>query len=167
MKFKQFLNVHAHPESLVESFNKPYKFKGNGLSKKEGNIKYTFMTEFGSEVEVYFESYFESDEDEDAGEESFSISFDRNGSSSVTGEGDAMRIFATVIFIIKEVVKKKNPKVMEFSAMKDATATRSAPGQGSREKLYDRMLKKYAGQMGYKYQKLSSSVETEFELRRK
>ena len=151
---------------IVEAFDKPYKFKNVGLSKKEGGIKYNFFADQKSEVEVYFESYFDTDEDEDNGEESFAISFDRNGSGAVTGDGDAMRIFATVISIIKEVVKKRKPKVMEFSAMKDAVAARSS-AKSSREKLYDRMLKRYAGQMGYTYEKFSAGVETEFVLRRK
>ena len=147
---------------LHEAFDKPYKFSGKGLNKKEGNAKYTFTTEddWGDEVEVFFES----DKEE---EPNYTISFDRDGSTNVTGEGDAMRIFATVIAIIEDFVKKRNPKLMGFTAFKDVFASATAPGKSSREKLYDRMLKRYAGTMGYKYYKVSGGNKTEFELRRK
>ena len=147
---------------LHEAFDKPYRFSSKGLNKKEGNVKYDFTTEDSMPDEV--EVYFESDGEE---EPHYTISFDRDGSTSVTGEGDAMRIFATVIAIIKDFVKKRDPKLMGFSAFKDVFASSTAPGKGSREKLYDRMLKKYAGSMGYKYYKVSGVDKTEFELRRK
>ena len=145
---------------INEAFDKPYMFSGKGLSKKGGDARYKFFTPEKDEVEVHFES----DKEE---EPNYTISFDRDGSTSVTGEGDAMRIFATVIAIIEDFVKKRNPKLMGFSAFKDVFASSTAPGKGSREKLYDRMLKRYAGKMGYKYYKVSGADKTEFELRRK
>ena len=78
-----------------------------------------------------------------------------------------MRIFATVIAIIEDFVKKRNPKLMGFSAFKDVFAPHTSPGKGSREKLYNRLLSRYAGKMGYKYYKVSGVDKTEFELRRK
>ena len=153
---------------LNEAFDKPYKYTSTGHTKKEGNVKYNFKTEVEdprfddpSEIEVYFES----DKEE---EPNYTISFERNYSQLVTGEGDAMRIFATVIAIVKEFVKKRNPELMKFSAFKDVMGDDdSAPGKGSREKLYARMLQRYAGKMGYKYSKVSGAGKTEFELRRK
>ena len=152
---------------LNEAFDKPYRYTSKGHTKKEGNVTYNFKTDVEdprfddpSDIDVYFES----DKEE---EPNYTISFDRDGSTSVTGEGDAMRVFATVIAIIKDFVKKRDPKLMGFSAFKDVFASSTAPGKGSREKLYDRMLKKYAGSMGYKYYKVSGVDKTEFELRRK
>ena len=154
---------------LNEAFDKPYKFTSRGLGKKQGSVSYNFETEVDdprfddpSEVDVYF------DYDKEDDEPNYTIVFERNASESVTGEGDAMRIFATVIAIVKEFVKKRNPELMKFSAFKDVMGDDdSAPGKGSREKLYARMLQRYAGKMGYKYSKVSGAGKTEFELRRK
>ena len=152
---------------LNEAFDKPYKYTSKGHTKSDGNVTYNFETEvedprsdYPSDIEVYFET----DKEE---EPNYTISFDRDGSTSVTGEGDAMRVFATVIAIIKDFVKKRNPKLMGFSAFKDVFGPSTAPGKGSREKLYDRMLQRYAPKMGYKYYKVSGVDKTEFELRRK
>ena len=158
---------------LTEAFDKPYKFKSDGLSKKIGDVKYTFMTEVedglrGDEVDVHFDTDRFPGHDKEPTEDShYTVSFDREGQDGVTGDGDAMRVFATVIAIIKDFVKKRNPKLMGFSAFKDVYASSTAPGKGSREKLYARMLQRYAGKMGYKYYKVSGVDKTEFELRRK
>lgn len=141
---------------LNEAFDKPYRHTRKAI--RSGYVRYTFYNEAKDEIEVHFEP------DE---EENYTISFDRDGSTSLTGDGDAMRIFASVIYIIEDFIKLKNPKLMGFSAFKDVFASSTAPGKGSREKLYDRMLQRYAGKMGYKYYKVSGVDKTEFELRRK
>ena len=84
---------------------------------------------------------------------------------SVTGDGDAMRIFASVIAIIKDFTKKEKPQQLAFSADKPAWAVDAGKGQkGSREKLYKKLVQRYAGRMGYKYSTQSASTSTDFTL---
>ena len=154
------LKLSSHFNELTEAFDKPYKFRKQVLYK--GYIVYRFIADDKSEIDVLFKENEISDD-----ESTWDVTFERGGSTEVTGEGDAMRVFATVIAIIKDFVKKRNPKLMGFSAFKDVFGPSTAPGKGSREKLYDRMLQRYAGKMGYKYYKVSGVDKTEFELRRK
>ena len=71
------------------------------------------------------------------------ISFERNGEQSVTGEGDALRIMATVMKLIAQFVKMENPKYMNLSAAKDKKNQKK--GLQGRERLYSRLVKKAVG----------------------
>jgi uncharacterized protein (DUF2267 family) len=89
----------------------------------------------------------------------------------VTGEGDAQRIFATVIGMIKEFVKKEKPDELNFAAHKPDWMTelphdhpKRSKEMTSREKLYKRLVKRYAGQMGYKYTTATDNSATDFRL---
>ena len=44
------------------------------------------------------------------------IEFVRNGNKSITGEGDALRIIATVMKIVKDFIKIEDPKYMNLMA---------------------------------------------------
>lgn len=147
-------------EYLDESFNKPYPYTGG---KKQSNYYvYNFKSDDGSRVVVKMEEMAWSDD-----ESSWSIVFLRNGTAVVTGEGDALRIFATVIATIKEFVRKEKPQEIVFSAEKPDTGPggrgKKAP-LGSREKLYARMTKKFAQQMGYNFSSQSVGSATDFRL---
>jgi hypothetical protein len=80
------------------------------------------------------------------GDDEYQIEFHRNNSQEVTGEGDAQRIFATVLNAIQEFLKKEQPYHLIFSASKDVQ-----PGQNSesRARLYDRLVQRYANAWGY------------------
>jgi len=151
----------SHVGRLEEAFDKPYRYTKRELFK--GYIVYRFFTDDKSEVEVFFK------ENEISEEESvWWVTFERNMEMGVTGEGDAMRIFATVIDVLKDFTKKEKPQEMSFSADKPAWAVDAGKGQkGSREKLYKKMVKRYAGPMGYKYTASNSSTATEFSLVKK
>ena len=96
----------------------------------------------------------------------WSIEFSRNGSQSVTGEGDAMRIFATVIKVIEEFLKQEKPKKAVFSALKPSDKE-DRKEKLSREKLYSRLVKRFASKMGYNARENSFSGGTEWHLTRK
>lgn len=80
------------------------------------------------------------------GDDEYQIEFHRNNSQEVTAEGDAQRVFATVLNAIQEFLKKEQPYHLIFSASKEVE-----PGQNSqsRAKLYDRMVQRYANAWGY------------------
>ncbi len=153
--------MSTHFNTLTEAFDKPYKFTKRELFK--GYIVYRFFTDDKSDVDVLFKENEISDD-----ETVWYVTFERKGEMSVTGEGDAMRIFATVIDIIKDFTKKEKPQELAFSADKPAWAVDAGKGQKrSREKLYKKLVQRYAGRMGYKYSSTSSSSATEFSLVRK
>jgi len=150
--------MSSHFSTLTEAFDKPYKFTKRELFK--GYVVYRFDAEDKSEVDVFFKEN-EISEDESV----WYVTFERDLEMSVTGDGDAMRIFATVIDIIKDFTKKEKPQQLAFSADKPAWAVDAGKGQkGSREKLYKKLVQRYAGRMGYKYSTKSVSTSTDFTL---
>ena len=156
--------MSSHFGMLSEAFNKPYSFRKQKLMK--GYFVYRFITDDKSEVDVLFK------ENEISDDESYwTVNFERNGDTRVTGEGDAMRIFATVIEVIKDFVKKEKPQEMVFSAEKPAWRMnlhhmdpKRSKEMGSREKLYKKLVQRYAGRMGYKYSTQSDYSATDFRL---
>lgn len=135
-------NMMWTPESLNEAFDQPYPItweEGDYDSQDalarlpDGhNLSINFNLESGGEY---------------GDEEEWHVEFWRNNSLEVTGEGDAYRIFATVMVAIQEFIAKENPERVSFSASKEVE-----PGQNSqsRAKLYDRLVDRYARSWGYK-----------------
>ena len=80
------------------------------------------------------------------GDEEWQVEFYRNNSQEVTGEGDAQRVFATVLSAIQQFIKKEHPVNIFFSASK---ANESGKETESRAKLYNRMVHRYAQVWGY------------------
>ena len=156
--------LYNHIQILDEAFDKPYRFRKQKLY--DGYFVYRFITDDKSEVDVLFK------ENEVSADESYwTVNFERNGDTRATGEGDAMRIFATVIEVIKDFVKKEKPQEMVFSAEKPAwrmnlhhNDPKRSKEMGSREKLYKKLVQRYAGRMGYKYSTQSDYSATDFRL---
>lgn len=76
------------------------------------------------------------------------IEFSRNDSYDVTGGGDASRVFATVIEAAKKYLEGYRPPVIVFSGK-----------SGSRSKLYQRLVDRFAQQFGYRQQDISKYSE--------
>lgn len=150
---------------IVEAFNKPYPFQ---LKKKGSNYITIVELPDKTSLEVFFSS---SEHMEEPDQRQWEIIFTRKSTSGspsteLTGEGDQMRIFATVIAAIKEFIKKENPKYMNFSAAKDDKATARKEVKQSREKLYTRLVKKYF-QKDYDIESYPSRAGTVWYLERK
>jgi len=129
----------------------------------KGHTVYRFIPDDKTEVDVIFK------EDEISDDESvWRVSFERNMRQDMTGEGDAMRIFATVIDIIKDFSKKEKPQEMSFSAVKpdwfEIELGDKPNVTSSREKLYKRMVKRFAPRMGYNYQVDTRRGATDYTL---
>jgi len=90
------------------------------------------------------------------GEEVTQVEFYRNNSQEVTGEGDAQRVFATVLTAIQQYIKKRKPVKLTFAASKSLDPTiyyepdEPQPNPESRAKLYDRLVQRYARAWGYR-----------------
>jgi len=85
------------------------------------------------------------------------VEFYRNNSQEVTGEGDAQKVFSTVLVAIQQFIKKYKPLKIYFSASKEIDPSINygpddvVPNPESRAKLYDRMVLRYAKSWGYKF----------------
>jgi predicted chitinase len=124
-----------HQAVTKEGFDQPYPIK---WEKGEfGSYDALAKLTDGTYLSIMFNN---------EGDDEYQIEFHRNNSQDVTGEGDAQRVFATVLNAIQEFLKKEQPYHLIFSASKDV-----APGQNSqsRAKLYDRMVQRYSNAWGY------------------
>ena len=122
-------------EFIAEAFNQPYKTK---TEKGEfGDVDMLAKLPDGTNLSIMFNN---------EGDDEWQVEFYRNNSQEVTGEGDAQRIFATVLAAIQKFIQKHQPWRIIFSASKDVD-----PGQNSesRAKLYNRLVQRYAASWGY------------------
>jgi len=132
--------------SLAETFDNPYK--GKWEKSDYGDVDLNTKLPDGTYLNIMF-----NQEYGDEGEEVTQVEFHRNNSQDVTGEGDAQRIFATVLDAIQKYIKKYKPQRLSFSASKavdmDADDVEHFNPE-SRAKLYDRLVQRYARAWGYR-----------------
>lgn len=119
---------------LQELLNAPFKFR---IVQDDDDISAFFKDETDTTVSLNAEWWLNP--------ECYIIDFRRAGSYKMTNDGpaekhQAMRIFATVIEIIRKIVADKNPPFIGFSAAKN---------EESRVSLYDRLVKRLASSLGY------------------
>lgn len=159
IKFKQYIE---------EAFDKPYPFQ---LKRRGHDYITNVKLPDDTELEVFFSGMEHLDDDS---ETQWEIMFTRTlgpyrgTTSDRTGQGDQMRVFATVIAAIKEFIKKENPKYMDFSAAKEnqTLARKDKTVLQSREKLYARFVKKYF-RKDYDIEQTTSRSGTVWYLERK
>jgi ribosomal protein S18 acetylase RimI-like enzyme len=139
--------------NVNEAFDNPYKLKWYPGDWDE-------VTAYADIPDGDLTIIFNNDENEE-GEEAWSVEFYRNNSQEITGEGDAQRIFATVLSAIQTFIKKYKPNRVIFSASKEVE-----PGQKiqSRANLYDRLVQRYARAMGYKAFRADAGNKVHYEL---
>jgi len=73
--------------------------------------------------------------------------------ADISGGGDAMRIFATVLDVVQAYVKKNKPDIIRVIGVK--TKDKEI---GSRLKLYQKLVKRYAPKLGYKYDNKMATI---------
>lgn len=127
LKFKEFINEY----SLNEVFGEPYQWERQYFDG-DGEVLYYFTLDDRrtGAVEMFVT---------DPG--IWQVQFRVGGTTEATGKGDAFRIFATVIEILKDFVKfigRENIKKLYFTAK----------GQ-SRIDLYKAVLKKFANKENF------------------
>jgi hypothetical protein len=118
-------------QGVAEAFDNPYKTK---TEKSEyGDVDVLAKLPDGTNLSIMFNH---------EGDNEWQVEFYRDNSQEVTGQGDAQRIFATVLAAIQKFVKKYQPDVIKFSAEKSNNSD-------SRSSLYDRLVSRFAQQLGY------------------
>jgi len=145
-----FWNKHRGEEVRVwEAFDNPYK--GKWEKSDYGDVDLNTKLPDGTNLSIMF-----NNQQGDEGEEVVQVEFYRNNSQEVTGEGDAQRIFATVLDAIQKYIKKYKPSKLSFSASKATDPTiyyepdQPQPNPESRAKLYDRLVQRYSKALGYR-----------------
>jgi hypothetical protein len=123
-------------ETVKESFNQPYPVKVRQSPEGEDYEAHVQLPD-GTGMEILFTNHGGI----------WDMEFHRGGSQDVTGEGDAFRIFATMLEAVKQFIQVEKPGIVSFRATKDVDPSEANPE--SRAKLYNRMVDKFAGKMGY------------------
>lgn len=138
---------HIKQQGVAEAFDQPYKSKWE--KTEYGDVDVLAKLPDGSNLSIMFNQQQDND-----GEAITQVEFYRNNSQEVTGEGDAQRIFATVLTAIQKYIKKYKPLRLTFSASKeidmDADYVDAKFNPESRAKLYDRLVQRYARAWGYR-----------------
>jgi hypothetical protein len=135
--------------NVNEGFDQPYPVKWE--KGEYGDVDALATLSDGTYLSIMF-----NNQQGGEGEEVVQVEFYRNNSQEVTGEGDAMRIFATVLTAIQQYIKKYKPSKLSFSASKQIDPTvyyepgQPQPNPESRAKLYDRLVQRYAKAWGYR-----------------
>jgi 8-oxo-dGTP pyrophosphatase MutT (NUDIX family)/pyrimidine deaminase RibD-like protein len=138
--------------SVNEAFNQPYKTKSE--KSEYGDVDVLAKLPDGTNLSIMFNNQ---------GDDEWQVEFYRNNSQEVTGEGDAQRVFATVLTSMQKFIKKYKPWRLTFSANKDVQ-----PGQNSesRAKLYNRLVQRYSKAWGYEEYSEDHGDQITYELTR-
>jgi hypothetical protein len=118
-------------QDVSEAFDQPYAIQ---WTKQNGDWHATADLDDGSELIVLFMAQ---------GNNNWMVEFERDENMEITGEGDAPRVFATVLMAMQQFIAKRKPAMLNFSAEKEDDPT------GSRARLYDRMIQRYISGTGY------------------
>jgi hypothetical protein len=160
-----FWDKHRGQDVRVwESFDRPYAIDWE--DSEYGDIDALATLDDGTHLSIMFNQ----ESGHDGRQPShWSVEFYRNNSQEVTGEGDAQKIFATVLSAIQQFIKKENPGSISFSASKEPEADMAQPGANvnpeSRAKLYNRLVQRYANSMGYSVQQQEGNGKVTYTLR--
>ena len=166
--------MKSFQQYITEVFDKPYKWRGAGKNTPEGGIKdfqkgnfkgslYFFKTDDKRLVEVYIYEWDivppakyrmipVSQKQGRVMEMHFAVEKRRLSgkgkemSADITGGGDAMRIFATVLDVVGAYIKKNKPDIIRVMGTKTKDDE-----IGSRLELYKKLIKRYASKLGYQY----------------
>ena len=128
---QELTRLSTMQQGVAEAFDNPYKTKTE--KSDYGDVDMLAKLPDGTNLSIMFNH---------EGDNEWQVEFYRDNSQEVTGQGDAQRIFATVLAAIQKFVKKYQPDVIKFSAEKSNNSD-------SRSSLYDRLVSRFAQQLGY------------------
>ena len=151
----------ASEQGVAEAFDNPYKTK---IEKSDyGDVDMLAKLPDGTNLSIMFNNQ---------GDDEWQVEFYRNNSQEVTGEGDAQRVFATVLASMQKFIKKYKPWRLTFSATKLLDPTiyyepdQPVPNPESRAKLYNRLVQRYATAWGYEEYAEDHGDQITYELTR-
>jgi|TARA_R110000824_G_scaffold314345_2_gene501204 hypothetical protein len=180
--------MKSFKQYITEVFDKPYKWRGGRLAKgviapnNDGIPEdYAFKTSDGGLIELTASHFWMP-----AGEKLSFMTAEKEGHAvgiefvkrkhkgthkdrstyGMTGEGDAMRILATVLDIINAIIKKHEPAMLYFSGDKGGRGIERT-GESGRVGAYTAIVKRFAGKAGYKSVTKEYSDKVNFQLVKK
>ena len=110
---------------ITELFDRPFSYNAlRGGFGRSGQSIFVFEPDKNEKIRVSVELF---------GEKLY-LSFTSNGSMELTGKGNAGRILATVMDIMKKFLEHSTPDEITFIAPTDSPA---------RARVYERMVKRY------------------------
>ena len=142
--------------NVNEAFDQPYRLKWE--EGDYGDVDAYAKLDDGNYLSIMFNKGYNQDK-----EEAWSVEFFRNNSQEVTGEGDAQRVFATVLSAIQKFIKKYKPNRVIFSATKEVEQGQNAQ---SRARLYDSLVQRYAKAWGFRAFRADTGNKVIYELNR-
>ena len=173
---------------ITEVFDKPYTWRGGRLAKgviapnNDGIPEdYAFKTSDGGLIELTASHFWMKPGDNFSGgveeKEGHAVGIEfvkrkHKGTHKdrttygMTGEGDAMRILATVLDIINAIIKKHEPVMLYFSGDKGGKGI-ERKGESGRVGAYTAIVKRFAGKAGYKSVTKEYSDKVNFQLVKK
>jgi hypothetical protein len=143
-------------DDVNEAFDQPYRLKWE--AGDYGDIDALAKLDDGTYLSIMFNKGYNQDK-----EEAWNVEFYRNNSQEVTGEGDAQRVFATVLSAIQKFIKKYKPNRVIFSASKEVEQGQNAQ---SRARLYDSLVQRYARAWGFRAFRADTGNKVIYELSR-
>lgn len=143
--------------NVNEAFDQPYKLKWE--KGDHGDVDAIAKMDDGNYLSIMFNKGYS----QGSKEEAWSVEFFRNNSQEVTGEGDAQRVFATVLSAIQTFIKKYKPNRVIFSASKEVEQGQNAQ---SRARLYDSLVQRYAKAWGFRAFRADTGDKVIYELNR-
>jgi hypothetical protein len=142
--------------NVSEAFDQPYRLKWE--HGDYGDVDAYAKLDDGTYLSIMFNKGYNQDK-----EEAWNVEFYRNNSQEVTGEGDAQRVFATVLSAIQKFIKKYKPNRVIFSASKEVEQGQNAQ---SRARLYDSLVQRYARAWGFRAFRADTGNKVIYELSR-
>ena len=170
--------MKSFTQYITELFEKPYKWTLRDKHSRADiriigskDTRYYFKTDDGETMVVRFNisrttsKSSPGDSSKDlykTGVDFFNDKAFNTGRHKMTGLGDAMKIMSTVLDIIKDSIKKMNYDEIHFYADK-------AEGEETtgRVKLYKKMVKRFASELGYNSKEKDEGRDISFILTKK
>ena len=144
---------HDFRSYLSELYDKPFRLVRTVEAHDHAAYHYTDGDENDSKAD-YLVVNFGYIQPEDEG---WDMDFTRGGSTALTGGGKAAQVFATVMDGFKRFTRKYYAKTVSFTAAKsEVNAKTYSYSSGSRIKLYNSLIKRYAAQAGYRLETVKS-----------
>ena len=138
---------------LTELYDKPFRLVRTVETHDHAAYHYTDGDENDPKAD-YLVVNFGYIQPEDEG---WDMDFTRGGSTALTGGGKATQVFATVMDGFKRFTRKYYAKTVSFTAAKsEVNAKTYSYSSGSRIKLYNSLIKRYAAQAGYRLESVKS-----------
>ena len=152
--------------NVSEGFDQPYPITWE--KGMHGDVDASAKLPDGTYLSIMFDKLDNIKPDD----KTWMVEFYRNNSQEVTGEGDAQKVFATVLSAIQQFIVKYKPLKIYFSASKllDPSINYGpndvVPNPESRAKLYDRLVQRYAKAWGYRAFRGDTHASVMYELSR-